>query len=52
MDKKGEAINGWQSIGLSFTEIGGVTMLEQSGNPKPRMFRSNKHKALVNRMGI
>ena len=52
MDKKGEAINGWQSIGLSFTEIGGVTMLEQSGNPKPRMFRSNKHKALVNRMGF
>ena len=52
MDKKGEAINGWQSIGLSFAEIGGVTMLEQSGNPKPRMFRSTKHKALVNRMGF
>lgn len=27
-------------------------MLEQSGNPKPRMFRSTKHKALVNRMGF
>ena len=27
-------------------------MLEQSGNPKPRMFRSNNHKALVNRMGF
>ena len=40
------------TIGLSFTEIGGVTMLEQSGNPKPRMFRSNKHKALINRMGF
>ena len=52
MDKKGEAINGWQSIGLSFAEIGGITMLEQIGNPKPRMFRSAKHKALVNRMGF
>ena len=52
MDKKGEAINGWQSIGLSFAEIGGVTMLEQFGNPKPRMFRSSKHMALVNRMGF
>ena len=52
MDKNGEAINGWQSIGLSFAEIGGVTMLEQIGNPKPRMFRSSKHKALVNRMGF
>mgnify|MGYP002827047814 FL=1 len=52
MDKKGEAINGWESIGLSFAEIGGVTMLEQLGNPKPRMFRSSKYKALVNRMGF
>ena len=52
MDKKGEAINGWNSLGLSFAEIGGVTMLEQSGNPKPRMFRSNTHQALVNRMGF
>jgi len=52
MDKKGEAINGWDAIGLSFAEIGGVTMLEQTGNPKPRMFRSSKHKALVNRMGF
>ena len=52
MDKKGEAINGWGSLGLSFAEIGGITMLEQSGNPKPRMFRSNSQKALVNRMGF
>ena len=50
MDKKAEVLLGWQAIGLSFAEIGGVTMLEQSGNPKPRMFRSNKHQALINRM--
>ena len=35
---------------LSFAEIGGITMLEQSSNPKPRMFRSSNLKALVNRM--
>jgi len=52
MDKKGEAINGWDSLGLSFVEIGGVTMLEQTGNPKPRMFRSTSNKALINRMGF
>ena len=52
MDKKAEVLLGWQAIGLSFAEIGGVTMLEQSGNPKPRMFRSDKHQALINRMGF
>jgi len=52
MDKKAEGLLGWQAIGLSFAEIGGVTMLEQQGNPKPRMFRSDKHKALINRMGF
>ena len=39
MDKKAEALRGWESIGLAFSEIGGVTMHEQGGNPKPRMFR-------------
>lgn len=52
MDKNGEAIPAWQSIGYGFCEIGGVTFHEQSGNPKPRMFRANSEKALVNRMGF
>ena len=52
MDKRAEALRGWESIGLSFSEIGGVTMLEQSGNPKPRMFRHGGDRALVNRMGF
>jgi dihydroorotate dehydrogenase len=37
MDKRAEALRGWESIGLAFSEIGGVTMLEQEGNPKPRL---------------
>ena len=52
MDKKGEAIRGWEALGLGFVEIGGVTKFEQEGNPKPRMFRSNSSKSLVNRMGF
>ena len=27
-------------------------MVEQTGNPKPRMFRHGKDRALVNRMGF
>jgi dihydroorotate dehydrogenase len=52
MDKKAEAIRGWEALGLGFIEIGGVTAEEQPGNPKPRMFRSGTSKALVNRMGF
>ncbi|MEL0330699.1 MAG: quinone-dependent dihydroorotate dehydrogenase [Candidatus Poseidoniales archaeon] len=52
MDKNAKALRGWESAGLSFVEIGGVTMLEQSGNPKPRMFRAAPSQALVNRMGF
>lgn len=52
MDKKAEALRGWASIGLAFSEIGGVTMLEQTGNAKPRMFRHGSDRALVNRMGF
>lgn len=52
MDKKAEALRGWENLGLGFIEIGGITQLEQEGNPKPRMFRSNSTKSLVNRMGF
>ena len=52
MDKNAAALNGWPALGLSFIEIGGVTMLGQDGNDKPRMFRANASKALINRMGF
>jgi dihydroorotate dehydrogenase len=52
MDKKAEAMPGWENLGFGFIEVGGITEHEQSGNPKPRMFRSGKHGALVNRMGF
>jgi dihydroorotate dehydrogenase len=52
MDKKGENIPNWQNLGFGWIEIGGVTLHPQEGNPKPRMFRSVKHQALINRMGF
>ncbi|MCP2504042.1 MAG: quinone-dependent dihydroorotate dehydrogenase [Candidatus Poseidoniaceae archaeon] len=52
LDKRAEALRGWETIGLSFIEIGGVTEHEQGGNPKPRMFRATSARSLVNRMGF
>ena len=51
-DKGAEALLAWSAMGFSWTEYGGVTRYPQEGNPKPRMFRANKHRALVNRMGF
>ncbi len=52
MDKKGENIPNWENLGFGWIEIGGITLHGQGGNPKPRMFRSTKHRALINRMGF
>src|SRR6185312_3282621 len=40
------------NLGFGFVEIGTVTPLPQPGNPKPRLFRLPKDKALINRMGF
>ena len=50
-DKGAEALMAWSAMGFSWTEYGGVTRYPQDGNTKPRMFRANRHKALVNKMG-
>jgi dihydroorotate dehydrogenase len=39
-------------FGFSFIEVGTVTKLPQDGNPKPRLFRLTKDRALINRMGF
>ncbi len=38
--------------GFGFVEIGTVTPLPQPGNPRPRVFRLPKDRALINRMGF
>lgn len=51
-DKHGEAIATLGNIGFGFVEIGSVTPLPQSGNPRPRVFRLKEDAAIVNRYGF
>jgi dihydroorotate dehydrogenase len=39
-------------MGFAFVEVGTVTAQPQPGNPKPRMFRLPRDRALINRMGF
>ena len=44
----------WQMLGLgfAFAEVGTVTPLPQAGNPRPRLFRLQEDRAVINRMGF
>ena len=52
LDKSGQCINGFGSMGFGFVEVGTITPKPQSGNPKPRLFRLKEHNAIINRMGF
>lgn len=52
MDKNAVALPAWPLMGFGFVEIGTVTALAQPGNPKPRVFRLPKQRALINRLGF
>ncbi len=52
LDKDAEVFDALSALGFGFVEIGTVTPLPQPGNPKPRLFRLKKDKALINRMGF
>ena len=51
-DKSAEVYNSLFKLGFGFVEIGTVTPKRQLGNPKPRIFRLEKDKALINRLGF
>jgi dihydroorotate dehydrogenase len=51
-DKDGKYLNIMEKLGFGFLELGTVTPRPQAGNPKPRLFRLPKDKALINRMGF
>jgi dihydroorotate dehydrogenase len=40
------------ALGFGFIEVGTVTLRPQAGNPRPRLFRYPREKALINRMGF
>jgi dihydroorotate dehydrogenase len=52
MDKDGEIPDAALGLGFGFVEVGTVTPLAQSGNPKPRVFRLVGDRALINRLGF
>ncbi len=51
-DKNGIAADALSALGFGFVEVGTVTHLAQPGNPKPRLFRLPKDRALINRQGF
>ena len=52
LDKDGIVGSSWAHLGFGFVELGTVTPRPQEGNPKKRLFRLPKDKALINRMGF
>jgi dihydroorotate dehydrogenase len=52
LDKNARCIDALGAMGFGFVEVGTVTPLAQSGNPKPRMFRLPDAQALINRLGF
>ena len=51
-DKDGEVPDAVLGLGFGFVEIGSITPLPQAGNPKPRLFRLERDRAVINRMGF
>lgn len=51
-DKNGLYLEAMSLLGFSHVEVGTITPRPQAGNPKPRLFRLIKSRALINRMGF
>ena len=51
-DKDGVAPDVWGAVGFGHAELGTITASPQPGNPKPRLFRLVKDRAIINRMGF
>ncbi len=51
-DKNARVFHRMDRIGFGFVEVGGVTPLPQTGNPRPRLFRLAEDEAVINRMGF
>ena len=51
-DKDGRLLRFLPQLGFGFIEVGAVTLKEQPGHLKPRLFRIPEYEALINRMGF
>ena len=51
-DKDAVAVAALMRLGFGFVETGTVTPRPQPGNPRPRLFRLEPDRAVINRMGF
>ncbi|HEY6457440.1 MAG TPA: quinone-dependent dihydroorotate dehydrogenase [Steroidobacteraceae bacterium] len=51
-DKNAACVDAMGALGFGFVEVGTLTPTGQPGNPKPRVFRLPKARAVINRMGF
>lgn len=51
-DKDAMAVRGLRRLGFGLVEVGTVTPSPQSGNPRPRVFRLEPERAVINRYGL
>ncbi|MDE0523707.1 MAG: quinone-dependent dihydroorotate dehydrogenase [Boseongicola sp.] len=51
-DKNARAVGPLMRTGFGFLEVGTATPRPQSGNPRPRLFRLRKDRAVINRLGF
>ena len=51
-DKDARGCDALGALGFGFVEVGTLTAVPQPGNPRPRLFRLPRDRALVNRMGF
>ncbi len=51
-DKNAEVPDALLALGFGFAEVGTLTPKAQSGNPKPRIFRLERDRAVINRLGF
>ena len=51
-DKNAEVPDAMLGLGFGFVEVGSITPRPQSGNPRPRLFRLEEDRSVINRMGF
>jgi dihydroorotate dehydrogenase len=51
-DKDAHVPDAMLALGFGFVEVGTVTPRPQRGNPKPRLFRLDEDRAVINRLGF
>lgn len=52
LDKDGAHVDALAALGFGFIEVGTTTPRPQPGNPRPRLFRLPRHRAILNRFGF